>query len=129
MQFRVSARSAAATAISDDIGASPTLKLFSGAVPANCAAADPAGELASGTLPASPFTESNGVLSASANWTATGTGAGDAASFRIYSSGVCSAQGDVSATGGGGVMEVGSVTIAVDQTVSITSVTITVGGA
>lgn len=129
LQLSVSARVDMADALSAFIGAAGTMKLFSGAVPANCAAADPSGELANGTLPAVPFIEADGVLTAASNWTATGTAAGNAASFRIYENGNCAMQGNVTASGGGGVMELSSVTIAVDQTVSITSVTITVGGA
>ncbi len=107
-----------------------TLKLFSGAVPANCAAADPAGELADGTLPSPALSSAAGVASKAGTWTTTGTAAGTAASFRLYTSGaVCFAQGDVTATSGGGVMEISSTTIAIGQVDTVTSVTLTVGGA
>lgn len=55
-------RTAAAQALADNL-AGGSLKLFSGSVPANCAAADPAGELASGSLPNPCMTASAGVLS------------------------------------------------------------------
>lgn len=110
--------------------AAGTLKIFSGAVPANCAAADPTGELTSATLPNPALTASGGVCSAAGTWTFTGTATGVAASFRLYTSAaVCFAQGDVTGTGGGGVMTIDSTTINSGQNGTVTSVTITVGGA
>ena len=49
--------------IQTTIGASGTLKIFSGAEPANCAAADPSGLLATITLPAVSFPTRLGVAS------------------------------------------------------------------
>ncbi len=107
-----------------------TIKLFSAAVPANCAAADPSGELADGTLPSPALSAASGAATKSGTWTTTGTAAGTAATFRLYTSGaVCFAQGNVTATGGGGTMEISSTTIAIGQVDTVTSVTLTVGGA
>lgn len=119
-----------AVALKAAAGATATIKIFSGAVPANCEAADPSGTLASGSLPADPFAETDGVLSKAGTWTLTGSADGTAASFRIYdSSPDCLFQGNVTATGGGGVCELSSTTIAIGQATTVTSVTITVGGA
>ena len=107
-----------------------TITIFSGAVPANCAAADPSGTLATATLPSPALTASAGVCSKAGTWSFTGSGAGTAASFRLYTSGaVCFAQGNVTASGGGGVMEIDNTSIAVSQAGTVSSVTITVGGA
>lgn len=107
-----------------------TMKMFSGAVPANCAAADPAGELVSDTLPSPALTNTAGVLTKAGTWSFTGDAAGAAASFRWYTSGaVCFAQGDVTGTGGGGTMEIDNTSITIGQVGSVTAVTITVGGA
>ena len=107
-----------------------TLKIFSGAVPANCAAADPSGELTSATLPTPALTASGGVCSKAGTWTFTGTAAGTAASFRLYTSGaVCFAQGNVTITGGGGTMTIDNTSISISQNGTVTSVTITIGGA
>ena len=107
-----------------------TLKIFSGAVPANCAAADPAGELVDLTLPSPALSASAGVCSKAGTWAFTGAAAGTAASFRLYTSGaVCFAQGNVTASGGGGTMEIDNTSIAISQAGTVTSVTITVGGA
>lgn len=117
--------------ITSAVGASGLLKLFSGAVPANVAAADPAGLLVTMTCNATfAPASSGGVLTlnaiASANASATGT----AASFRIYTSlSVCKLQGTVTATGGGGDLTIDNTSIASGQTISETSWTITAPGA
>lgn len=107
-----------------------TLKIFSGAVPVNCAAADPAGELVNETLPGPALTNTSGVLTKAGTWTFTGDASGTAASFRLYTSAaVCFAQGDVTATGGGGTMTIDNTSIATGQAGEVTAVTITIGGA
>ena len=122
-------RTAAAQALADNL-AGGTLKLFSGAVPANCAAADPAGELASGSLPSPCLTAAAGVLSKAGTWSFTGSAAGNAASYRLYTSAaVCEAQGDVTATAAGGAMEISDVAVTVGRPGSVTAYSETVGGA
>lgn len=122
-------RNAMAGEIQTAGGSTATLKIFSGAEPANCAAADPSGALATISLPATFLTSTAGVASLTGTWSTTGSGAGNAASFRIYNGSTCIAQGDVTATGGGGVMELVNINIAVSQPISITSCTFTMGGA
>lgn len=110
--------------------ASGTLKLFSGSVPANCAAVDPAGLLASGSLPATAASVSAGVVTKSGTWSFTGSGSGTIASFRLYDSGaVCIHQGTVTITGGGGDMTVDNTSIATGQTGSVGTYSITMPGA
>jgi hypothetical protein len=107
-----------------------TMKIFSGAVPANCAAADPSGELVDETLPSPALTNTSGTVTKAGTWAFTGAAAGTAASFRLYTSGaVCFMQGDVTATGGGGVLEIDNTSIAIGQAGEVTAVTITIGGA
>lgn len=107
-----------------------TLKIFSGAVPANCAAADPSGTLVSFTLPSPALTNASGTVTKSGTWTFTASATGTGASFRMYTSGaVCFAQGNVTATGGGGTMEIDNTSIANGQTGTVTAVTLTIGGA
>lgn len=107
-----------------------TVKIFSGTVPANCAAADPAGTLTTATLPSPALTAASGVCTKAGTWAFTGSAAGTAASFRLYTAAaVCFAQGNVTATGGGGTMEIDNTSVAIGQNGSVTGVTITVGGA
>jgi hypothetical protein len=56
---------------------------------------------------------------------------GTAGHFRIYDSGgtTCHIQGSITATGGGGDMELNNTSIAATQTVTITSFTLTDGNA
>lgn len=107
-----------------------TMKLFSGALPVNCAAADPSGELVDETLPGPALTNTAGVLTKAGTWTFTGAASGTAASGRLYTlGGVCFFQGTVSATGGGTVFEIDNTSIATGQAGEVTAVTITIGGA
>lgn len=129
MQFGTTLR----TDMADEVvtaAAGGTIKIFSGAVPANCAAADPSGALVSDTLPTPALTNTAGTLSKAGTWSFTGDAAGTAASFRLYTSGaVCFAQGSVTATGGGGDMTIDNTSIAVGQAGEVLTVSIVVGGA
>ncbi len=94
-----------------------SVKVFSGAVPANCAAADPAGVLGSGTLPSPALTAASGGDAISGTWTVTGSNGGTMASFRAYdSTAVCRAQGTVGWTAANGAWS--ATTYAVGNTVS-----------
>lgn len=114
--------------------APPVLKFYSGAEPANCAAANPSGELATVQLPMACLTTTNGVTSLAGSW----SGAGDsgittanAASFRMFdpSGTKCVMQGSVSASGGGGDLILANVSIAASQPVNVTGFTVTEGNA
>lgn len=129
-QFGSALRTTMASDIQAAGGATAALKIFSGAVPANCAAADPAGLLVTIALPPTFLTAAGGVASLAGSWTAAASGAGNAATVRLYDSGgVCLAQGSVSATGGAGDLTLDNVNIAAGQTVTITAATFTIGGA
>jgi hypothetical protein len=107
-----------------------TLKFFSGSVPANCAASDPSGLLASGTLPSPALTSSAGVTTLAGTWTITGSAGGTAASFRVYNSGsTCVCQGTVTATGGGGDLTLDNTSIANTQVITEITFAVTAGNA
>lgn len=129
-QYSVSVRNAKLDAVEATIGASAHLKLFSGAEPANCAAADPAGLLATLVLPSDWLNAaSSGQKTIAGSWTGVGTGNGTAASFRIYDSGeaTCHIQGSVTVTGGGGDMTLDNTSITVGQNIAVTTFTVTAG--
>ena len=110
--------------IQTSIGATGNLKIFSGAEPANCAAADPTGLLATITLPASFLTSTGGVTTIAGTWSATASGTGTAASFRMYDgSAVCHVQGNMTD------LVLNNTSIASGQTVTVTSFTVTAGNA
>lgn len=107
------------------VGGSGTLKIFSGAEPANCAAADPAGLLATIALPATFLTSSGGTTTLAGIWSVNATGAGNAASFRIYDgSAVCHIQGNCSTD-----LVLNNTSIAVGQTVTVTAFSVSAGNA
>lgn len=101
-QQSVAVRNAKLDAAETAIGVSAVLKLFSNAIPADCAAADAGTPKASGTLPVDWMAAAAaGVKAKSGAWTLTGLAAAglgvDATHYRIYASdGVtCHEQGDV----------------------------------
>ena len=97
MQESSTLRTNRVAAIRTTVGSSGVLKIFSGAKPANCAAADPSGLLATITLPATPLSESGGVSSLLGTWSATASASGYSQSWRVYDgSSNCHMQGVVS---------------------------------
>ena len=117
--------------ITSTIGNAGLLKFFSGAVPANVAAADPSGLLVTITL-GTPFApaSSGGVLTPTTVSTTAATATGTAASWRAYTSGgVCKMQGTITVTGGGGDITLDNTSIASGQSISEVSWTITAPGA
>lgn len=107
------------------IGSTGTLKVFSGAEPANCGAADPSGLLATINLPATFMAAaSGGAASMTGTWSASASATGTAACWRMYdSSSVCQLQGNTTD------MTFNNTSIASGQTVSVTAFTITDGNA
>lgn len=129
LQFSAADRTAFAAQLATAV-AGGTITFFSDTEPANCAASDPSGPLATGTLPTPALSASAGVASLTGTWNATGTNAGNAASFRIYdSTGTCRIQGSVTATGGGGDMTLNNISIAATQVVNVATFQITFGNA
>ena len=105
-------------------GTTPTLTFFSGAVSANCAAADPTGSLAVMTLPSDWMgTPTGGIVDKTGSWTFSGAGTtGTILSYRMKTTGaVCFEQGTVTITGGGGDLTVDSTSYTNGQTITVTT--------
>lgn len=103
----------------------PTLVVYSGAEPANVAAASPTGVLATINLPAPSLTESAGATTIAGTWQANASAAGTAASWRIFDgAGNCHLQGNVTSD-----LVLNNTNIADGQTVSVTSFSITAANA
>ena len=130
-QFSVAARNAAIDAIETAIGSAPTLEIRSGTVPANAAAADTGSVLATMTLPADWMAAASaGVKTLLGTWQdLAADAAGTAAHFRVKAGATTHIQGTVTLTGGGGDMTVDNTNIAVGQQITITSFSLTAGGA
>jgi hypothetical protein len=133
IQLSVTVRNARLDAIETAIGVSPVLEIRSGAAPANCAAADSGTLLASMALPSDFMAAASaGAKALSGSWTdAAADAAGTAGHFRIKANGgtPCHLQGTVTATSGGGDMELQNAVLAVGQAITITSFTLTDGNA
>lgn len=132
-QFSTAARNASLDAIETAIGASPILRIRTGAPPANCAAARTGTVLATMTLPADFMAAaSGGSKGLSGTWQdAAADAAGTAGHFEIMDSTgtTCHIQGNITAIGGGGDMEIQNTSIAVGQQINVTAFNITAGGA
>jgi hypothetical protein len=126
MQYSTSVRNAKLDAVESTIGTDAVMKIFSGAQPANCAAADPAGLLATITLPTDWMAAaSSGTKAKAGTWSATASGTGTAASWRIYASNgtTCGIQGNTTD------MTFDNTNIASGQTVTVSGFTLTAGNA
>lgn len=136
VQQSVTVRNAKLDAVETAVGVTPVLRFFSGAQPANCAAANSGTELANGSLPSDWMAAASGGTKAkSGTWTITGiagasTGT-DIGHYRIYAvdGTTCHEQGSVTDTGGGGDMTLDNSNIANNQIVTVTSYTKTAGNA
>lgn len=133
IQFSVAVRNARLDAIETAIGASAIMRIRTGAAPASCATADSGTVLATLNLPADWMAEAaSGSKSMSGTWQdASADASGTAGHFRIYDSTgtTCHLQGTVTATGGGGDLQVDNVNFAVGQSFTVTSFTLTDGNA
>lgn len=126
VQLSVDVRNARLDAIETTIGTAPTLEIRTGAQPANCAASDSGILLASMALPSSWMNAaSGGTMTLLGTWEdLIPNNAGTAGHFRIKQGATCGLQGSVTATGGGGDIELSSVSITTTA-VTITAFTIT----
>jgi hypothetical protein len=123
---------AALDAIEVSIGTAPTLRIRSGAKPATPGTADAGVVIAAIVLPSDWLAGASGaVKSKSGTWTdSSADNAGTAGHFRIYDSGgTCRVQGTITATGGGGDMELDNTVLTAGQEFQVTNFDFTaVGG-
>lgn len=134
-QFSPNARNAALDAIEAAIGTAPKLQLRSGALPANTGAADAGNLLVEIALPSDWLeTAATGVKTIKGTWTGTGAAAAaggtNAGHFRIKNTAgtTTHVQGTITITGAGGDMELDNPNIAQNQSVTVTTFTLTAGG-
>jgi hypothetical protein len=133
VQLSTTVRNARLDVIESTISTAAVLRIYSGAQPANCAAANSGTLLAEMTLPSDWMAAaSSGAKALSGTWQdASANNAGTAGHFRIYESTAttCHIQGSVTATGGGGDLTLDNTSIAAGQSITITSFTLTDGNA
>jgi hypothetical protein len=129
LKLSATVRNARLEAIETAIGASAILKLFAGTIPANCAAADAGSSLATLALPADYLAAAAaGVKAKSGTWQdLSADSTGTVTHYRVYASDgtTCHLQGTVTATGGGGDMQVDNTSIATAQNIEVTAFSLT----
>ena len=126
LQFSVAVRNAMLDAIETATGTAAVFKIKTGAPPATCATADSGTVLASITLASDWAAAASGGTKAWSSLPVTDSSAdnsGTAAHWRLYASDgtTCHAQGTVTATGGGGDVEVDSTAFTAGQQFNITA--------
>lgn len=133
IQLSTAVRNARLDQIESTIGTSAILRVRSGTAPANCATADSGTVLATINLPSDYMSAaSGGVKQLAGSWVDSSADAtGTAAHFRLYDSAgtTCHLQGTVTATGGGGDMEVNTTSFSAGQQFTITAFSLTDGNA
>lgn len=130
VQLSVTARNARLDQIETTIGTAPLFRLYSGAMPADCATAASGTKLVETTLPSDWMANASGGSKAkSGSWSSTAVAGAptNAGYFRIYDSTgtTCHMQGTVTATGGGGDVTVDNISIATGQTVNVNTFSLT----
>lgn len=110
-------------AYESQIGTTPTLEIRTGTPPANAAAGDSGTVLATITLPSDWMQNASGaVKSLLGTWQdASADATGTAGHFRLKQGATCHDQGTITATGGGGDMEVDNTSLASGQQFTVTS--------
>jgi hypothetical protein len=119
-------------AIETTTGTAAKLYIRSGAKPTACADADSGTLLATLDLPSDWLAAaSSGSKAKAGTWTGTAAATGTAGHFRIKDSTgtTCHLQGSITATSGGGDMELDNTSIASGQTITINTFTVTAGNA
>lgn len=133
LQFSTAYRNAMLDAFATTAGNSEVIKIFTGSVPANCAAADIGTKLAEDDLPFSSWNAASGGTKSLAGlpMTVVAVAAGTAGYYRIYNTGatICHNQGTVTGTGGGGDATVDNTTFVAGENVVIFTLQFTAPGA
>lgn len=134
VQLSVALRNARLDQLESTIGTAPLLRIYSGAMPADCATGASGTKLVETTLPSDWLANaSSGSKAKSGTWSSTAVAGAptNAGYWRIYDSAgsVCHMQGTITVTGGGGDMTLDNVSIATGQTVTVNTFTLTDGNA
>jgi hypothetical protein len=133
LQYSVDVRDARLDAIETEIGTAPLLRIYSGTMPANCAAAATGTLLVEMTLPSDWMAAaSSGSKAKSGTWSDSSANATNTAGyFRVYDSTgtTCHIQGECTDTGGAGPMKLSTTSIVSGEPVTVASFTITGGNA
>jgi hypothetical protein len=129
IQLSVAVRNARLDAIEATIGTAAKLQIYSGSTPASCATAASGTKLLEDALASDWAAAASGGTKALNGTPIAGSAlaGGTAGYFRIVDSTgtTCHLQGTITASGGGGDMTIDNTSIAVGQTVNVTSFSLT----
>ena len=115
-----------------ELGTTPFLDFRTGAQPVNCAAADAGSEIEHMALPSDWMAAASGRSKVKSGvWSSPADATGTAAHFRLkeVTDTTCHMQGSITATGGGGDMELNNISISSGQTITVDTFTLTDGNA
>lgn len=133
LQYSVGTRNAKLDAVETYGNTAPTLCLFTGAMPANCATANSGTVVATMTLPSDWLAAASaGAKAKSGTWQDTSADAsGTVGYFRFFRSNdsECFMQGTCSNTGGGGDMTLDNTVVNSGQSITISTFQLTAGNA
>jgi hypothetical protein len=131
LQYSTTLRNTQLNQVQSTVSSGGLFRLYTGSVPANCAASATGTKLVEIDLPNTFMNSaSSGSATLAGTWSASAVASGTAGYFRIYdASGNCYAQGVVTQTGGGGDMTLDNTNIASNQTVTVNTFTLTAGNA
>lgn len=129
IKYSLDVNNARLDAIETTIGASPTLAIFDGAVPANCSVANVGNTIVTMTLPTDWMAAASGAAKAkNGTWQDTSADAtGTAQYFRIFDGANCHIQGNCGATSSGADMELDNTSVSTGQQVTVSTFTINSG--
>lgn len=131
LQLSTTVRNARLDTIESTVGTSAVLKLRTGAAPANVATADSGTVIATLSLPSDWMSAAaSGAKAKTGTWEdLSADNTGTVAHFRLYASDgtTCHMQGTVTATGGGGDMEIQNTSVTSGQAITVTAFTLTDG--
>jgi len=133
MQFSVAVRNRRLDGIETEIGTAAILRIFSGSIPANCAAASTGTLLVEMTLPSDWMAAAaSGAKAKAGTWQdASANATGTAGYFRIFDStgSTCGIQGACTDTAGAGPMKLSTISIVSGEPVTVATFTLTDGNA
>lgn len=125
LQYSVAVNNARLDAVESTTGATAKLRIYTGAAPANCAAAATGTLLVDMTLPADWMAAaSSGSKAKSGTWSGTGVAAGTAGYFRIVDNAGTTAHIQGTCGIGTGDLQLDNTSIAVSQTVTVNTFTL-----
>jgi hypothetical protein len=130
LQYSVAVNNARLDAFETAAGTSAKLRIYTGSVPANCAAAATGTLLVEMALPSDWMSAASaGAKAKTGTWSGTGAAAGTAGYFRIVDTAGTTAHAQGTCGLGSGDMSLDNTSIAVSQVVTVNSFSLTTGNA